>query len=73
MLAGKFMALSPAAERPFPLQKTETLVSSSALSAFEYVFVCRKKSSGKSERVSAGWDLSVVLQALLPSPGAYFG
>lgn len=63
----------PSCREAFPLQNWETLVSNSALSAFEYGFVLRKKSPGKSEQVSAGWELSAVLQTLLPSPGADFG
>lgn len=37
----------------FLWSKLETLVSSSALSPFDYVFVCRKESPGKGKWVSA--------------------
>ena len=40
----------------FLCSKLETLVSSSALSPFEDVFMCRKESPGKSERVSASQE-----------------
>ena len=48
---------SPQLQRAcFLCNELETLVSSSALSPFEYMFVCRKESPGKTERVSAGWE-----------------
>lgn len=47
----------------------ETLVSSSALSLFEYVVVYREGTPGRTEQVAGGWDPP---QTSLPSPGPYF-
>lgn len=60
----------------FLCNELETLVSSSALSPFENVFVYGKESPGKWEQVGARrerLELPAVLQNSFPSPGAYFG